>query len=115
MSHQQATRQNYYVKKANKSFVNVKFPYLGMMQTNQNCMHTKIKGRLISGNVCYYKVQNLLSSCLLYKNIMIKLHKTTIYPSFYTGMNLVSWIKGIIQKEFKNMVLRGKPGPKRMK
>jgi hypothetical protein len=30
------------------------------------------------GNACYHAVQNLLSFCLLYKNIKIKVHETII-------------------------------------
>jgi hypothetical protein len=44
MSHHQTTKQNYYIKVANKSFENVaKFKYLGMKLTNQNYIHEKIK------------------------------------------------------------------------
>jgi hypothetical protein len=38
--------------------------------------------RLNSGNVCYHSVQNLLSSCLLSKNVQIRIYeyKTMILP-----------------------------------
>jgi hypothetical protein len=36
--------------------------------------------RLISGNVCYHYVQNLLSSRLMSKNVKIRITKTIIFP-----------------------------------
>jgi hypothetical protein len=49
------------------------FKYLGTVLTNQNSIQAEIKSRLKLGNACYYSVQNLLSSRLLYKNLKIKL------------------------------------------
>jgi hypothetical protein len=48
--------------------------------TNQNCIPGEIKNRLNLGNVCYHIVHELLSSCLLSKNIKIKIYKTIILP-----------------------------------
>ena len=48
--------------------------------TNQNYIQEEIKSRLKSGNICCLSVQNLLSSCLLSKNIKIKIYKTIILP-----------------------------------
>jgi hypothetical protein len=48
------------------------------IQTSKDCINEKIKSRLNSGNGCYLSVQNFLSSCLLSKNLEIKMHKTII-------------------------------------
>jgi hypothetical protein len=45
----------------------------------------EIKSRLNSGSVCYYSVQNLLSSHLISKNLKIKIHKTVILPVVLYG------------------------------
>jgi hypothetical protein len=43
-------------------------------------MGVQIKRRLNSGNACYHSVQNLLSSCLLSKNVKVSIYKTIILP-----------------------------------
>jgi ribosomal protein S2 len=82
VSHHQATEQYHTdIKVASKSFENVaKFRYLGMMLTNQNCIQEEIKSRLNLENACYHTVQNLSSSHLLFKNIKIKIYRSTILP-----------------------------------
>jgi hypothetical protein len=58
-------------KLGNRCFENVKkFRHLGTTITNQNLIQEEIKRGLNSGNPCYHSVQNLLSSRLLYKNII---------------------------------------------
>jgi hypothetical protein len=59
------------------SFENVlQFRYFVTTVTNQNFIQDKIKKRLNSGNACYHSVQKLLSSCLLSKNVKIRILKT---------------------------------------
>ena len=52
--------------------------YLGTNLTNQNSVQEKFKNILKSGNACYHSVQKFWSSCLLSKNIKIKLYRTII-------------------------------------
>jgi hypothetical protein len=81
MSRHLNSGQNQNVRTANESFENVaKFKYLGMTLTNQNDIYDEIKSRLNYGNICYYSVQNLLSSCLISKNLKSKIYKTVILP-----------------------------------
>jgi hypothetical protein len=74
MSRHKTTEQNHYTEVTNKSSENVaKFKYLGMTVTYHNCIHEEIKSRINLGKACYHAVQNLLSSCLLFRNIKIKI------------------------------------------
>jgi hypothetical protein len=68
--------QNQNIRIANESFENVaKFEHLGTKLTNQKDIHDEIKNRLNLENACYYSDQNVLSSCLISKNLKIKIHK----------------------------------------
>jgi hypothetical protein len=72
-------RGNHDIKRNNRSFENVaQFKYLRKTVTNQNLMKEEIKWGLNSGNTCYHSVQNLLSSCLLCKNVKIRIYTTII-------------------------------------
>jgi hypothetical protein len=89
------------IRIANESFENVeKFKYLGI--------HDEIKSRLNSGNACYYSVQNLLSSCLISKNLKIKLYKAVILPVVLYGCK--TWSLTLREEHrlrvFENRVLR---------
>jgi hypothetical protein len=76
MSRHQTAGQSNYIRVANKSFEKVaKFKYLGATLMDQNCIQEEIRSSLNSGNDCYYAVQNLLSSRLLYRNVKIKFSK----------------------------------------
>jgi hypothetical protein len=53
--------------------------------TNQNCVHEEIDRRLKSGNAYSHPVQNLLPSCLLFKNVKTKICKTVTFPAGFYG------------------------------
>jgi sorting nexin-29 len=113
--HQTAGQSNY-IRVANKSFERVaKFKYLGAILTDQNCIHKKIRSRLNSGNACNHAVQNLLSSCLLSRNVKIKIYKTIILPVVLYGSE--TWSLMLREEHtlrvFENRVLRRIFGPKR--
>jgi hypothetical protein len=87
---------------------------LGTTLTNQSDIHNEIKGRLNSGNACYYSVQNLLSSRLISKNLKIKLHKTVTFPVVLCGCETWSvTLRGKHRlRDFEYSVLRRICGPK---
>jgi hypothetical protein len=79
-------------KIANRWFENVaQFKYLASTVANQNLILEEIKRRLNSGNACYHSAQNLLSSCLLSKNVKIKIYKTIILPAVLMSVKLGLW------------------------
>jgi hypothetical protein len=116
MSRSQKTGQKCSIKIANRSLEGVaKFKYLGTTLTDQNQMHKDIKSRLNSGNGCYHSVQSLLSSCLLSRNLKVKIHKTIILPVVLYGCE--TWYLTLREEHrlrvFGNRVLRRIFGPKR--
>jgi hypothetical protein len=61
------------------------FKCLGTTVTSQNLIQEEIKRRLNMGNASYHSGHNLLSSCLLSKNIKIRIYKTIILPVVLYG------------------------------
>jgi len=47
---------------------------------NPYSIYLEIKSRLKLGNACYHLEQNVFSSSSLYKNMMIKIYRTIIFP-----------------------------------
>jgi sorting nexin-29 len=91
MSHSQNIGQKHIIKIGNRSFEDVaKFKYLRTTLTDQNCMHEKIKSRLNLGNACYHAVLSLLSSCLLSRNLKVKIYETIILPFVLCGCETLS-------------------------
>jgi hypothetical protein len=74
------------MKIANRSFEGVeKLKNLGTTLTDQSRMQEEIKSRLNSESACYRLVQSLLSSCLLSRNVKVKIYKTIILPVVLYG------------------------------
>jgi hypothetical protein len=91
------------------------FKYLRTTLTDQNSIQEEIRSRLKLGIVCYYSVQNLLSSRLPSKNLKIKIYRTIILPVVLYGCE--KWSLTLREERrlrvFENMVLRRVFGPKR--
>src|SRR5215470_7174856 len=91
------------------------FKYLGVTLTDRNSIREESKSRLKLGNVCYYSVQNLLSSRSLSKNLKTKIYKTIILPVVLYGCE--AWSLTLREEHrlrvFENRVLRRVFGPKR--
>jgi hypothetical protein len=86
MSRSQKIGKKHSIEIANKSFEDVaKFKYLGTTLTDQNYMHKEIKSRLNSENACFPLFQSLLSSCLLSRNLEVKIYKTVFLPVVLYG------------------------------
>jgi len=116
MSWDQNEGQNHSRKNDNSSFERVEeLRYLGITLTNQNSIQEEIKSRLKSGNACYHSVQNLSPSCLLSKNLKIKINRTIILPVVLYGCE--TWSLTLREEHmlrvFTNRVLRRIFGPKR--
>jgi sorting nexin-29 len=116
LSHHQNVGQNGDIKVGDRSFENVsQFKYLGMTVTSQNFIQEEIKMRLNSDNVCYHLVRNLLSSCLLSKNLEIRIFKTIILAVVLYGCE--TWSLTLREEHrlrvFENRVLRRIFKPKR--
>jgi hypothetical protein len=112
----QKAGQRQSIKIANRSFEDVaRFKYLGTMLTDQNYIYEEIKSRLNMGNACYHSVQSLLPSCLLSRNVKVKICKTIILPVVLCGCE--TWSLMLREEHrlrvLENRVLRRIFGPKR--
>jgi hypothetical protein len=89
--------QNHTINIANRLFKNVaQFSYLGTAVKVQNLIQEEVKKILKSGNVFYHSVQNHLYSCVLSKNVNIRISTTVVFPVFFLWVwNLVSDVKGV--------------------
>jgi len=100
----------------NSSFESVEeFKYLETTLTNQNSIQEENLSRLKSRNVCYYSVQNLLSSSLLTKNLKIKIYRSIIMPVVLYGCEtcFLTLREECRLRLFDNRVLGRIFGPKR--
>jgi hypothetical protein len=74
----------------------------------KNDIHDEIKSRLNSGNVCHHLFQNLLSSCLISKNLKVKIYNTVILPFVLYGCK--TWSLTLREEHrlrvFENKVLK---------
>jgi hypothetical protein len=114
-SHHQSAGHDHDIKTTNIYFENVsEFRCFGWTVTNQNLIQEEIKRRWNSGNSCYHSVQNHISSCLLSKNVEIRIYKTVILPVALYGCE--TWSLTLREEHrlrvFENRVLR-RFGPKR--
>jgi hypothetical protein len=117
LAHYQNAGKNYNIKIANRSFENVaQFKYFAMTVTNQNLIQEEIKGRSSLGNACYHSIQKLLSSCLLSKNVKIRIYRTIILLVVLYGC--ATWSLTVREEHgvrvFENRVLRRIYGLKRV-
>jgi hypothetical protein len=85
------------------------FKYLGTTLMNQNSVQEEIKSTMNSGNACCLSEQNLLSSSLLSKNVMIKIYRTVFFFFFLYGW-LLMFMEGCRLRVLEYRVLFG---PKR--
>jgi len=116
MSRDQNAGRSHSMKTDNSSIERVEeFKYLGTMLTNKNSIQEEIKSRLKLGNACYYSVQNLLSSSLLFKKLNIKIYRTIILPIVLYGCE--TWSLTLREEHrlwvSENRVLRRVFGPRR--
>ena len=98
--------QNQNIIIGNLSFQNEeKFKYLGVTVTNTNDIREGIKRRKITGNVCYYSLEEMLWSRLLSKKLRVN---TIILP--FELYDYETWSPTLKEKHrirvFENKVLK---------
>jgi hypothetical protein len=78
-------------------------------------MHKEVKSRLNLGNACYHSVQSILSSCLLSRNVKVKIYKTVVLPVVLYGCETGSFTlrEEFRLRVFESRVIRRIFGPKR--
>jgi hypothetical protein len=86
ISRDQRAGRSHNIRIENSFFKRVEhFKYLGATLTNQNSIQEDIKSNLKSGSACYYSVQNILCSSLLFKNKKIDIYRIIILPVVLYG------------------------------
>jgi hypothetical protein len=75
--------QNRDIKIANRLFW--KYVTVEISRDDEILIQEEIKRGLNSGRACYHSVQNLLSSCMISKNVKIRMYKTLILPVVLYG------------------------------
>ena len=55
------------------------------LAAHKNCIKEEIKSRLQSDNACYYCLQNVLSYCLIYRNIKIVIYIIIFFSVVWYG------------------------------
>jgi hypothetical protein len=109
MSRDQNAGRSHNIKTDSRYFERVEeFKYLGTTLTNQNFAQEEIKNRLKSEISCYHSVENLLSSGLLSKILIINICRTIISETWSVALREERRLR-----VFENRVLRGIFGPKR--
>jgi hypothetical protein len=89
MSHHPISGQNQNIRISNESFEKVaKFKYLEMTLTNENDIHYEVNTRLNSGMLAIIQSKIFFSSCLISKNLKIKIYKTVILHLCCMGAKL---------------------------
>ena len=79
ISRHQNAIQNQNIGIENLSFEKVeKFKYLGVTVTNTNDIREEINRRINMGNSCYYSLEKIWSSRLLFKKLKVNTYKTII-------------------------------------
>ena len=86
----QSAGRNHFIKTDSSIDRLEQFKYFATTPTNQNSIQEEIKSRLKSGNGRYHSVQNLSSSCLVSKNIKIKIYRIIILPVVSCGCGTLS-------------------------